>query len=114
VDIPHLTLFTVAALALPLTGAARQPAPVPHGDKQLLLDHRSAFTEYRVYQDPGIVDWPATNDEVARVRGHIGIFGGAGHAGQSAEKGSSAAQSAGEAPQRSAPDASASGHKDHR
>ena len=112
--IPHLTLFTVAALALPLIAAARQPTPVTHGDTQLLLDHRSAFAEYRAYQDPSIADWRATNDEVARVRGHVGIFGGAGHAGHAARKGSSAAAPAtGQAPQRSAPDASVSGHKHH-
>ena len=90
-DMPHLALLTVAALTLPLDRRRRANLrPLRTVDTQLLLDHRSAFAEYRAYQDPSIADWRATNDEVARVGGHVGIFGGASHAGHAAEKGSSA------------------------
>ncbi len=43
--------------------------------------YESAFAGYRNYQDEKSASWREVNDEVGRVGGHAGIFGGAGHAG---------------------------------
>ncbi len=40
----------------------------------------SAFDGYRPFQDEKLAPWREVNDEVGRVGGQIGIFGG-GHAG---------------------------------
>ena len=106
--------LTAVVLSLPLSAAAQQPPTIPIArDAQLLLNYDSVFSQYRPYQDEAIAEWRAANDEVARVGGHIGIFRGAGQASHGHEKGSSPEPSPRQAPQRSAPDAAASGHQGH-
>ncbi|NHC08288.1 hypothetical protein [Azonexus fungiphilus] len=34
--------------------------------------YQSAFADYRPIQDETILDWRATNDEMGRLRGHMG------------------------------------------
>lgn len=47
--------------------------------------YRSAFDGYRPFRDEKLAPWRDVNDEVGRVGGHIGIFGG-GHAGHGGGK----------------------------
>jgi len=41
--------------------------------------YESAFAGYRNYQDEKSTSWREVNDEVGRVGGQAGIFGGVGH-----------------------------------
>lgn len=45
--------------------------------------YQSAFAGYRPFRDEKLLPWREVNDEVGRVGGQAGIFGGAGHAGHS-------------------------------
>ncbi len=54
----------------PANPAAAVPAPVYH----------SAFEGYRPLRDEAPVAWRGANDEVARIGGHFGMFGGAANA----------------------------------
>jgi len=44
------------------------------------VKYESVFTGYRPFIDEKLAPWRDVNDEVGRVGGHIGIFGG-GHGG---------------------------------
>ena len=67
---------TIAGLALAcapliaLAQAARAPvdpkAPAP------AVVYESAFKDYRPYVDPEIARWREVNDEVGRLKGHVG------------------------------------------
>lgn len=66
--------------------------------------YQSAFQDYRSFREEPLADWRRLNEEVGRVGGHLGIFGGAaGHGGHAAPK-SSAAET-GQPPMRGAPKA---------
>lgn len=41
----------------------------------------SAFAGYQPFLDEKLAPWREVNDEVARIGGQVGIFGGTGHAG---------------------------------
>lgn len=112
---PFLSLLAAAVLFLPLSPAVPQQAPtvVSQSNALRLPEYRSAFSEYRPFRDESIADWRASNDEVARIGGHIGIVGGASHAAHGAGKPPSAAPAGAQAPGRSEPGAPASRHKEH-
>lgn len=63
------TLCVAATFVGAATAAERSAAPPP-----------SAYADYQPYREEPLLPWRAVNDEVARIGGHIGIFGGA-HAG---------------------------------
>jgi hypothetical protein len=56
------------------TGPADPQATVP------APTYQSAFTGYQRLRDDALAPWREINDEVARIGGHMGMFGGA-HAG---------------------------------
>lgn len=121
--------FAFAALAAIAPYAVAQQAAHPHpGDpaaKAPAAKYESAFTGYVPYREQKIAPWRDLNDEVARVGGHLGMFGGAGHAGHGGAKPGPAKpatgqpasgkskESAGQPPARSAPQAPQGGHSGH-
>ena len=125
---PYGVLIAIGAFA---SGAfAQQPASAPNpadpSAKAPPVHYDSAFAGYAPYREEKLVPWREVNDEVGKVRGHVGIFGGAGHAGHGipgqpapskpeAGKPSSSKQVApkGQAPVREAPKAPAGEHKGH-
>ena len=80
----HLFAFAVFAV-LAAHAAAQQHPPRPNAANPDAVvppvRYESAFAGYAPYreQDPG--SWRELNDEVARIGGHIRMFGGAGHGG---------------------------------
>ena len=74
--------FAVLAALAP-HAAAQQPAARPHPADPAApvptVKYDSAFSGYRGFREEPLAPWRAVNDEVARVGGHIGIVGGAGH-----------------------------------
>jgi hypothetical protein len=62
--------------------------------------YQSAFEGYQPYREQSIAGWREVNDEVGRVGGHAGMFGGTAAA--------PAKEATGQQPQRSAP--AAPGH----
>ena len=89
------------------------------------LKYESAFSGYSPYREEKLVPWRDVNDEVGRIGGHVGMFGG-GHGGHAGAKpgpakpaagqpaGAKPAQPAGQAPARSEPKAAVSGgHTGH-
>jgi hypothetical protein len=79
---PYIVLATLVALAP--QALAQQRATPPHpGDPAVTVPavkYESAFTGYAPFREEKLVPWREVNDEVGKVRGHAGIFGGAGHA----------------------------------
>jgi len=53
--------------AHPADPSATAPAPA----------YRSAFEGYRPFRDEAPLPWRGANEEVARIGGHLGMFGGA-------------------------------------
>lgn len=82
---------TLCALAIVVAGAAAaQDAPQtdPRDPKAPVqpAGYRSAFTDYRPYDEPEIANWRAVNEEVGRVGGHLGIVRGQREASKQAPK----------------------------
>ena len=121
--------FAVLAFAActPCVAAQQQsarPSPVDPTAPVAQAKYDSPFTGYTPYREQELAPWREVNEEVARVGGHAGVFGGAGHAAHGAAKsgpmkpapGQSAAkkeEAAGQPPVRSAPLAPQGGHKGH-
>jgi len=83
---PYIVLATFVALAPPALAQTHSTPPHP-GDpaaKVPALKYESAFTGYSPFREEKLVPWREVNDEVGKVRGHVGIFGGVGHAGHGA------------------------------
>lgn len=105
---PRFISVLFALITVPFTSHAAQPEP---GSGPLSADvsvrppvYESAFTGYRRYADEKLAGWREVNEEVGRVGGHIGIFGGGGHAGHSASsKPAVNAPPAGQKPQPASP-----------
>ncbi|RPJ47097.1 MAG: hypothetical protein EHM16_07295 [Betaproteobacteria bacterium] len=47
--------------------------------------YTSAFAGYRPLRDEPLAPWRDVNDEVARIGGHLGMFGGGAHTGHGAK-----------------------------
>lgn len=119
--------FAFAALAAIAPHAVAQQAAHPHpadpAAKTPPVKYESAFTGYVPYREGKIEQWRDLNDEVGRVGGHVGMFGGAGHdsAGKPAPSKPATGQPAAgkskeladQPPARSAPQAPKSGHTGH-
>lgn len=60
--------------------------PADPGVKAPPVRYESAFTGYQSFRDEKLAPWREANDEVGRIGGHAGIFGGAGHAGHGGAK----------------------------
>ena len=102
------------------------PNPADPGAKVPAVKYESAFAGYAPYREEKLAPWREVNDEVGKVKGHVGIFGGAGHGGHgsSGQPGlskptpgkpaaASSKEPAGQPPVRSAPaspDAQRKGH----
>ena len=122
----HPYIVLVALVALAPSALAQQRAPQPHpadpAAKAPAVKYESAFAGYTPFREEKLAPWREVNDDVGKVRGHAGIFGGAGHAGHATDKPAqptpatsqpAAGKSAGPGPARSTPKAPAVGHKGH-
>lgn len=83
-------LFCAASLT-PLVASAQQSmkalSPTDSSAVVPTVKYESAFTNYFPFRDEKLAPWREVNDEVGRVGGHLGIFGGAaGHAGHGSTK----------------------------
>ena len=67
-----LAVSTVASAAVP---SEVHPSPPPPE-----ISYRSAFADYRPYQEEPLADWRALNEDVAHAGGHVGIMRGANSA----------------------------------
>lgn len=87
---PILAALLLAATLAPISGLAAQASaatsPASPDTPVRLPVYESAFTGYRNYQDEKPASWREVNDEVGRIGGQAGIFGGAGHAGHGGGK----------------------------
>ena len=124
---PYIALPVLFALApVSMAQDSRAPNPADPGAKVPAVNYESAFAGYTPYREEKLAPWREVNDEVGRVKGHVGIFGGAGHGGHGAggkagpskpAPGQPAAapskEPAGQPPARSAPAAPAGQHKGH-
>jgi hypothetical protein len=85
---PYIAFAVLAALAP--HAAAQQQAARPHPADPAApvpaVKYESAFSGYRSFREEPLAPWRDVNDEVARVGGHAGVFGGAGHVGHGAAK----------------------------
>jgi hypothetical protein len=84
-------LLYCAAVLSPLTATAQQRtterSPTNPSAAVPAVKYESAFTGYLRFRDEKLAPWREVNDEVGRVGGHLGIFGGAaGHAGHGSTK----------------------------
>ena len=97
------------------------PDPVQSGARVPEIKHKSAFEEYVIYREQPLATWREVNDEVARVGGHLGMFGGARHAGHGSGKpgpakppagapASAPKEAPGQSPARAAPQPQHMGH----
>ena len=83
------TMF--GALAIVVAGAAmaqNAPQTDPRDPKAPVhpAEYRSAFADYRPYNEPEIANWRGVNEEVGRVGGHLGIVRGQHDAQKPASK----------------------------
>lgn len=110
--IKFLLYGAFALMSLPAV-AQPTPDPVQSGARVPEIKHESAFEKYAPYREQPLAAWREVNDEVARVGGHIGMFGGAGHAdhGQPGPAPASASKEApGQSPAPAAPQPQHMGH----
>jgi hypothetical protein len=110
-----LIAIAVCAVLAPLAAAQRQPQPSPTDPAVRVppVNYESAFPGYISYREQAVAPWRDVNDEVARIGGHTGIFGGAGHSGHAPTK--PFAKPAATSPAPAAKPASKAGHgADHK
>jgi len=69
-------IYAAMLCALYAGGAAAQdaPRPAPTGATKSggAPAYESAFRDYRPYVDPELARWREANDEMARLKGHVG------------------------------------------
>lgn len=71
----HRTTCFALAACFAVSAAAQAPArPDPAEPKSatLVRPYESAFKGYRPYVDPEIARWREVNDEVGKLKGHVG------------------------------------------
>lgn len=94
-------LYCAFALT-PLAVFAQQPParnhPADPGATAPAATYESVFAGYLPYRDEQLASWREVNDEAARAGGHLGIFGGAGHGGQTSTKPAAKPQPSGTMP----------------
>jgi len=71
------SIVSVAALLIACAAAAQpvaSPAPAlaPQAARTEPASYRSAFTDYRSWQEPEPVSWRAANESAAALGGHLG------------------------------------------
>ena len=96
------TLLYCAFALTPLAVFAQQPSvkidsAAPEAAAPA-VKYESAFAGYLPYRDEKLASWRDVNDEAARVGGHLGIFGGAAHGGQTSTKPAAKPQPSGTMP----------------
>ena len=98
--------------------------PADASARSSAVKYESAFAEYRSYKEQELAPWRDINDEVARIGGHVGMFGGHGGHARGSESGpikppvgqpagAKPQVPAGQPPARSAPQAPSGGHQGH-
>ena len=113
-----------ALMPFPAVAQSTSKDPVHSGARVPELKYESAFERYAPYREQPLATWRDVNDEVARVGGHIGMFGGAGHAGHGGSKpgpakppagapASASKETPGQSPARGAPAAPQPQHMGH-
>jgi len=116
--------FAAFAVCTPFANAQQHvtgPNPADPAARVPQAAYDSAFAGYTSYHEQDLAAWREVNDEVARIGGHVRMFGGTGHAGHGGAKPgparSAPAQPAANtdrpAGQPSAPQAPQAGHKGH-
>jgi len=105
----RLTIPLSCAAALLSAPAAAQPsaAPLERVPVTAGIAYESAYAGYVPYREEALASWRELNDDVGRVAGHKGIFGGAAHQGHASQKPADA--TAREKPASPAPSAPAHG-----
>jgi hypothetical protein len=71
----HRTISFALAATIASSAAAQTPARPQAADlaaRTAPPPYASAFKDYRPYADPEIARWREVNDEVGRLRGHVG------------------------------------------
>ena len=63
-----------ACLAVPTVASGAAPSEVHPSSPTPASAYRSAFADYRPFQDEPITDWRALNEGVAQAGGHVGIM----------------------------------------
>lgn len=72
--------FALAAFCISTALAQPVPARTHPADPDAAAPapaYRSAFEGYRPFRDETPLPWRGVNEEVARIGGHLGMFGGA-------------------------------------
>lgn len=106
-------LFAAALVPLPIFAAQPSPATNPASPDAPVRQstYESAFAGYQSYKDEKPASWREVNDEVGRVGGHAGIFGGAGHASHGSGKSSTNSPPAASKPQQAPHSMHGKGHQ---
>ena len=78
---PLLVLTLVFWAGSAVAQQAAGPHPADPAVRVPAVKYESPFAGYSPYREEKPAPWREVNDEVAKVRGHAGIFGGGGHAG---------------------------------
>ena len=71
----HRIVSFALAAAIAGSAAAQTPARPQAADPKAgtaLRPYESAFKDYRPYADPEIARWREANEEVGRLKGHVG------------------------------------------
>ncbi len=78
----YLLAFAALAACVPCAAAQQaRPDPADPAARVPQAAYNSAFAGYTSYREQDLAAWREVNDEVARIGGHVRMFGGAGHGG---------------------------------
>jgi hypothetical protein len=106
-------LLFAATLAMPVFAAQPNIANNPASPEAPVRQstYESVFTGYQSFKDEKTASWREVNDEVGRIGGQIGIFGGVGHAGHGSAKPSPNSPPAASKPQQAPQSMHGKGHQ---